>query len=326
MSNDSRKTTKATEGKGGHTPVMRQFFRAKERYPDSILFFRMGDFYEMFYEDAVVVAADLELTLTSRSKGPDGERIPMAGVPHHAAQGYIAELLSRGHKVAICEQMADPATVKGVVPRDVVRVITPGLCLEPGALDARTHNYLLAVCVDDDAFAYAALELTTSELRVGSAPHRDALLSALWRFEPREVLVLGQSEFRDVVAKALPRAAVRIDAGADGDKLDEALARALATDDAQNTALQAGQAERRALGAVVRYAAEAEPQRTIRFERLLRDDASASFVLDAPAVQNLEILRTLGGDRKGSLLHLVDHTVTAMGARLLRERLLAPSA
>ncbi|MEZ4256949.1 MAG: DNA mismatch repair protein MutS [Polyangiales bacterium] len=251
----------------------------------------------------------------------------MAGFRHHAAQGHIAELLSCGREQGgHLRANGGPGNGEGRRSTDVVRVITPGLCLEPGALDARTHNYLLAVCVDDDAFAYAALELTTSELRVGSAPHRDALLSALWRFEPREVLVLGQSEFRDVVAKALPRAAVRIDAGADGDKLDEALARALATDDAQNTALQAGQAERRALGAVVRYAAEAEPQRTIRFERLLRDDASASFVLDAPAVQNLEILRTLGGDRKGSLLHLVDHTVTAMGARLLRERLLAPSA
>ncbi|NCQ59771.1 MAG: DNA mismatch repair protein MutS, partial [Myxococcales bacterium] len=125
-------------GKKKHTPVMLQYLEAKERFPDALLFFRLGDFYEFFFEDAVRVSELLGLQLTSRSKGPDGEPIPMAGLPHHAAASRIAELLTQGQKVAICEQMADPASVRGVVPREVVRVITPGLCLEPDALDARS--------------------------------------------------------------------------------------------------------------------------------------------------------------------------------------------
>ena len=123
-----------------HTPVMQQFFAAKAEYPDSLLFFRMGDFYELFYDDAVVAAEALEITLTSRGKDRKGENIPMAGVPHHAAAGYLARLLDKGFKVSICEQLADPSTVKGIVPRGVVRVATPGLTLEPASLDARADN------------------------------------------------------------------------------------------------------------------------------------------------------------------------------------------
>src|SRR5262245_33291025 len=121
---------------------MQQFFRAKDQHPDALLFFRMGDFYELFYDDAVVASQALDLTLTSRAKGSDGESIPMAGVPWHAAGGYLARLLEKGFKVAICEQMADPATVKGLVPREVVRVVTPGLALDPDSLDARSDNTL----------------------------------------------------------------------------------------------------------------------------------------------------------------------------------------
>src|SRR6266404_4011221 len=124
------------------TPVMQQHAEAKRAHPDAIIFFRLGDFYEMFGDDAVLAAPLLELTLTSRNKGKTDE-IPLAGIPHHAAAGYIARLLSLGHKVAICEQMADPSKVKGIVPREVVRVITPGLVTDEGQLDARANNYLV---------------------------------------------------------------------------------------------------------------------------------------------------------------------------------------
>src|SRR5512138_1818594 len=149
---------------------MRQYAAAKAAYPDAILFFRLGDFYEMFHEDAVVAAKSLDLTLTSRNKGAVDE-VPMAGVPHHAAAGYVARLLAMGHKVAICEQMADPAKCKGIVPRQVVRVITPGLVTDTEQLDARTNHWLLAV--DQDAtsraeVAIALLDLSTGELSAGS--------------------------------------------------------------------------------------------------------------------------------------------------------------
>ena len=126
------------------TPVMRQFHAAKAAHPDAILFFRLGDFYEMFHEDAVVAARALDLTLTSRNKGAKDE-IPMAGVPWHAAAGYVARLLALGHKVAICEQMADPAKTRGIVPREVVRVITPGLVTDGDQLDGRANHWLVAI-------------------------------------------------------------------------------------------------------------------------------------------------------------------------------------
>src|SRR5271167_1636533 len=126
------------------TPVMRQYFAAKSAHPDALLFFRMGDFYELFFEDAVVAARALDLTLTSRNKGAEDE-IPMAGVPHHAASSYIQRLLDQGFKVAICEQMADPSTVKGIVPREVVRVVTPALAYDDAGLVAGRNHFLLAV-------------------------------------------------------------------------------------------------------------------------------------------------------------------------------------
>src|SRR5258706_3237477 len=153
------------------TPVMRQFFAAKGAHPDALLFFRMGDFYELFYDDAVVAARALELTLTARNKGSDDE-IPMAGVPHHAASSYIQRLLAQGFKVAICEQMADPSTVKGIVPREVVRVVTPGIVYDEAGLAARENHYLVAVDrdgtgngpVDGGSYGIAALDMTTGEL------------------------------------------------------------------------------------------------------------------------------------------------------------------
>ena len=148
----------AKAGAGAQSPAMQQFFRAKEQHPDALLFFRMGDFYELFFDDAVIAARALDLTLTSRSKGIDGQEVPMAGVPWHAAGGYLARLLEKGFKVAICEQMADPATVKGIVPREVVRVVTPGLALDPDSLDARADNALVAIAIDGSAHGIDALE------------------------------------------------------------------------------------------------------------------------------------------------------------------------
>src|SRR5580658_7713188 len=130
--------------RASQTPVMRQYLAAKSAHPDALLFFRMGDFYELFFEDAVVAARALELTLTARNKGAEDE-VPMAGVPHHAASGYVQRLLEQGFKVAICEQMADPSKVKGLVPREVVRVVSPGVAFDDAGLEARQNLYLAAV-------------------------------------------------------------------------------------------------------------------------------------------------------------------------------------
>ena len=173
------------------TPVMAQHAAAKQAYPDAVLFFRLGDFYEMFGDDAVLSARLLDLTLTSRNKGKPDE-IPMAGVPHHAAHGYIAKLLELGHKVAICEQMADPSKVKGIVPREVVRVITPGLVTDADQLDGSSNNWLASVDLGPCAVGVALLDLSTGELLAAEVSNLAAVLSEITRALPREVL-LGAS-------------------------------------------------------------------------------------------------------------------------------------
>jgi len=195
------------------TPVMEQFFRAKDQHPDAILFFRMGDFYEMFFEDAVLASELLDITLTSRSKAADGDPIPMAGVPHHAATGYITRLLEKGQRVAICEQMEDPSKCKGVVPREVVRVITPGLVLDPDALDARAHNYLVALVEDPAGWGMASLELSTAEARACTLGDEPGMLAELSRLDPREILLVASPEatarVHDAIARTMPRTCLR---------------------------------------------------------------------------------------------------------------------
>src|SRR5271168_4360479 len=158
------------------TPVMRQFFAAKSAHPDALLFFRMGDFYELFHDDAVVAARALDLTLTARNKGAEDE-IPMAGVPHHAVSAYIQRLLEQGFKVAICEQMADPSKVKGIVPREVVRVVTPGIVFDDAGLPARENLFLVSVEHDGRSWGIGALDVSTGELSACEAFDADAAIA-----------------------------------------------------------------------------------------------------------------------------------------------------
>src|SRR5215471_2976419 len=201
-------------GKKPLSPVMRQYHAAKTAYPDAILFFRMGDFYEMFHDDAVVAARALDLTLTARNKGAADE-VPMAGVPHHAAAGYIAKLLALGHKVAICEQMVDPAKTRGIVPRSVVRVLTPGLVTDGEQIEGRANHFLCAVEASADqggALGLARLDLSTGELAAARIEDAVGLVAELCRLEPREVLVApGAESIFHLAEGAAPRAAVRRD-------------------------------------------------------------------------------------------------------------------
>jgi len=339
---------------------MQQYLRAKESHPDAVLFFRMGDFYEMFYEDAVVAAEFLDIQLTARGTGPDGQKIPMAGVPHHAAAGYVARLLELGRNVALCEQLDDPANVKGPVPREVVRVVTPGLCLEPDALDARTHNHLVAVvpatALGDDGedaeapgmVGLAALEVSTADLRACTVSGPAEALAELVRLEPAEVLLVGPpgtpatghpepdaagddgprpagSFLPAALARALPRVARRArprePRAAEQALLEETFGpgeTATLTDSLDAPA-------RAAVAAVIRYARDAHPRESLAIPRVVAYDPGDRLVLDETAVRNLELVRTLDGDRRGALLALLDETRSPMGARLLRRRLLSPS-
>lgn len=306
---------RGTARKKEHTPVMRQFLRAKAQHPDAIVFFRLGDFYEMFYEDAARAASILDIALTSRGTDPSGTKIPMAGVPHHAAAGYLATLLRHGEKVAICEQMGDAASVRGVVPREVVRVVTPGLCLEPDALDAKAENFVVALTPDG---GIAALEVSTGTLRACGVEIGPHWVGELVRLDPAEVLIPeGHEELATLCQQSLPRAASRVV------QFDP---RRLKLQD-YLTAEQAGELEEcpaaaEAAKLVLEYARAHQTDCRIHVATLY--SAGNRLVLDDAAVRNLELARTLDGQRSGSLLALLDETKTSMGARKLRARLLEP--
>ena len=306
---------RGTARKKDHSPVMRQFLRAKGQHPDAIIFFRLGDFYEMFYEDAVRAAAILDIALTSRGTDPDGSKIPMAGVPHHAAAGYLAGLLRHGEKVAICEQMAESSAARGVVPREVVRVVTPGLCLEPDALDARSENFLVAATRDGGV---AALELSTGTLRACVVELGPQWVGELVRLDPAEVLLeSGASELEALCKQSLPKAALRsVELAAHSELLREHLS------DEQAAELSRQAPAARAASLVLEYAKKHQAASQIHTATLYA--AGDRLVLDDAAVRNLELVRTLDGERRGSVLHLLDETKTPMGARALRSRLLEP--
>jgi DNA mismatch repair protein MutS len=308
---------------------MRQYLDAKSAHPDALLLFRMGDFYELFFEDAVVAARALDLTLTARNKGSDDE-IPMAGVPHHAASAYVQRLLEQGFKVAICEQMADPSKVKGLVPREVVRVVSPGIVYDDAGLAARQNHYLVAVERDErpgGAFGIAALDLSTGELLACEAPDAGSALSELVRLDPREALV--GPEAGDLVKRLSEARGGRAVVRAVEAILDDAGAARVLGDQ-----LGAGEAEascpsapaRRAAARCVATAKVCEAGRPLPVSRLVFYALGETLVLDDATQAHLELVVSADGTERGSLLGQIDATKTAPGARLLRRRLLAPLA
>ncbi|HVJ90955.1 MAG TPA: DNA mismatch repair protein MutS, partial [Labilithrix sp.] len=313
------------KGNGADTPVMRQYLAAKAAHPDALVFFRLGDFYELFFEDAVIAAKVLDLTLTSRNKSAE-DPIPMAGVPQHAASGYVQKLLDQGYKVAICEQMADPATVKGIVPREVVRVATPALAFDDAGLDSKKNLFLMGVEVGSDAtrVGISVLDFSTGELSACEAESAEAALSEMVRLDPREVLLgVGLGPLASAIRMALPRATVREQAEAL--ELKAAVA-------VLDSVLGPGQAKKacasevalRAAARCIALAKACEPGKKLPVTRLLEYPLGDTLVLDDATQRHLELVRTMDGETKGSLLDQIDATKTSPGARLLRRRLLAP--
>jgi DNA mismatch repair protein MutS len=303
------------------TPVMQQHAAAKRAYPDSIVFFRLGDFYEMFGEDAVVASRLLELTLTSRNKGKPDE-VPMAGVPHHSAHSYIGKLLSLGHKIAICEQLADPSTVKGIVPREVVRVITPGLVTDREHLDATTNNYLAAVEVGREGVGIALLDLSTGELVAARLADLTALLGELSRKAPRELVVGFAGDLAASDAEAALGTLRQIGASAlraDPELEPRVAEETLASLDMVELAPEA----RRAVARALRFARACNPGHELPLRRVARYDPSDTLVLDPTAQAHLELVASPAG-KGATLLSVIDETKTPGGARLLRRRLLSP--
>jgi DNA mismatch repair protein MutS len=302
---------------------MQQHAAAKRAYPGAIVFFRLGDFYEMFGEDAVVASKLLDLTLTSRNRGKPDE-IPMAGVPHHAAHGYIARLLELGHQVAICEQMADPSKVKGIVPREVVRVITPGLVTDAQQLTAGTNNFLCAVELGAAGVGIALYDLSTGELQAGSLPDIARILGELGRAAPREVLVGAQAGAGAAVAsvvtaaRSLSGVAVREDPELGEDDERSAL------DAVEQEARSLQPEARRAVARALRFARGCLPLGHIPVRRIARFEPSSTLLIERVAQLHLELTESISGNKQATLLAAIDASCSPAGARLLRRRLLAP--
>ncbi len=304
------------------TPVMQQHAEAKAAYPDAILFFRLGDFYEMFGDDAVLGAQLLDLTLTSRNKGKPDE-IPMAGVPYHAAHGYIARLLAAGRKVALCEQMADPKTTKGIVPRAVVRVITPGTAIHEDQLEGRENNWLAVLELEPNEVGLGFFDVSTGELALGSVPSVAAALAELARVRPREVLLggsLASSDDGQIIAsvrQTLPGMLVSPGAAAAIEELSAELPPGFAE-------VVASPLARAAAGRSLRFARRCNPGNELQPLRCTPLELSDQLLIEPTAEAHLELVRSLSGAGGPTLLQALDLTCTVGGSRLLRRRLCAP--
>jgi len=307
--------------------MFRQYHDIKSRHEDAILMFRMGDFYEMFHDDAITAARTLQITLTTRGKGTTSEA-PMCGVPFHAVDGYIARLTQSGYKVAICEQLEDPATVKGLVKRDVVRVVTPGTVTDSRHLEAGEPNSLGALKSDPAGWGVAWVDLSTGDFRLtrlmGPGAARQAA-DLLARFNCREILI---PEEEDLAATGAFQGVLinRCEGWRFGrDRCREALARHFGTAHLAGFGVDDLDSAIGAAGALLEYLRETQKAELTHLDRLRRFNPGDHLLLDETTVANLELLRTQReGRRRGALLGLLDRTVTGMGGRLLKERLLHP--
>ena len=312
------------------TPMMKQYLEIKKDNPDSILFFRLGDFYEMFADDARLASRELDLTLTSRDHGkhqkPAEEQIPMCGIPYHASESYIARLIAKGYKVAICEQMEDPALAKGLVKRDIIRVVTPGTVIDAACLDDKSSNFLCGIYVDEQSAAAAFCDITTGKahLTAFSGPERvEHVINELGRFSPAEAILNDGAYARQTLCTALrEKFRCRVENGAARRFLldaaeknirrqfgDEALAR-----------LPAGTpAAAMALGGLLDYLYETQKTDLSHINDLDYYEEGRFMELDLTARRNLELTETLRSkEKKGSLLWVLDKTKTPMGGRCLR--------
>jgi DNA mismatch repair protein MutS len=311
---------------------MRQYFEAKRQYRDAIVFFRMGDFYEMFYEDALTAARALELTLTSRSKDSTGGAIPMCGLPYHAADGYIARLVRKGFRVAICEQMEDPRKAKGLVRREVVRVVSPGTLTDAGYLDAREPALLMAIAPlhGGPGYGVALLDVSTGEFTAAEyagADGRQALADELAVLRPREILAPpGAEDVAGLVAEL--RLETRLTPGDAWTFEFESARRALMTQMQTQTLHGFGLDDRPAAtcaaGALVQYLRDTQKADLAHVREIAFRTSADCMVIDPTTLRNLEVIEAADGGRSGSLLHDIDRTITPMGGRLLRAWLLRP--
>ncbi|MDD3882802.1 MAG: DNA mismatch repair protein MutS [Eubacteriales bacterium] len=300
------------------TPMMQQYLSMKEKYKDAILFFRLGDFYEMFFDDARLVSQELELTLTGKDCGLE-ERAPMCGVPYHAANTYISRLIENGHRVAICEQMEDPALAKGLVTREVIRIVTPGTVMDQSMLPDKRNNFLLAIVPRGKGAGMAMCDVSTGEFSVFSVRNRESIPDELARISPTEI-VLQKEETRAEIASFPASVTVFSPVGFSHKRAVDCLKKHFEVDTTEALGLSEEDApEQDAAGLLMAYLNETQKNALEHITRINRYAGDIHMALDRSTRRNLELTEPIrGSGKKGTLLWLLDRTSTAMGGRMLR--------
>ena len=305
------------------TPMIQQYLQIKEKHPDAILFYRMGDFYEMFFEDAKLASTILDITLTSRDKNKE-DSVPLCGIPYHAASAYIQKLIDHGYKVAICEQMEEASKAKGIVKREVIRVITPGMILEDEFLPPKANNFLMAVSTGEDRFGLSFLDASTGDFLATEVRTVQSLLDEVMRVEPKEIL-LAESSKGSISMKQLMKSFAHTlysplpeDVFSPDRSRERLLALGLSLPEENMEAL-------RAVGAILFYVQETQKNHPGHLSRVELYHVQDYMVLDETTRKNLELFENMQNrTRKGSLLEVLDDTVTPMGGRMLKRWLGSP--
>ena len=306
------------------TPMMKQYMQTKEEYKDCILFYRLGDFYEMFFDDALTASKELEITLTGKNCGLE-ERAPMCGIPYHAVDSYLNRLVSKGYKVAICEQVEDPKTAKGIVKREVIRVVTPGTNLDTQGLDETKNNYIMCIVYMADRYGLSVADVTTGEYLVTELDSQTKLMDELYKFMPSEI-VCNEAFYMsgldlDDLKNRLHMAIYSLEAWYFDDALcRETLQEHFKVASLEGIGLSDYECGMIASGALLKYLEETQKNSLSHMSRLTRYATGNYMVLDSATRRNLELVETLREKKKrGSLLWVLDKTKTAMGARTLRK-------
>ena len=314
------------------SPMMQKYLETKEKYKDCILFYRLGDFYEMFFEDAIIASKELEITLTGKDCGLE-ERAPMAGVPHHAAENYAAKLLEKGYKVAICEQLEDPKTAKGIVERGVIRILTPGTIVESNLLEEKKNNYIMCICKTGLYYGISVCDISTGEFyssEIKGENNFEILLDEIARFSPSEIIANSMMfECKDELDKIKERFNIYMNRFNDKFFLEDegnlALDYNIIENKKQVTSLKERKLAVKSINALLEYLNETQMTSLEHINTITLYSISKYMLLDVTARRNLEITEKMRDkSKKGTLLWVLDKTSTSMGGRLLRRWLNDP--
>ena len=304
------------------TPMMTQYLKTKEEYEDCILFYRLGDFYEMFFDDAIKASKELEITLTGKDCGLS-ERAPMCGVPFHSASVYIAKLIEKGYKVAICEQVEDPKTAKGIVKREVIRVVTPGTVVDEELLDEKNNNYLAVIYSQRDKYGFAVSDISTGEIYTTEISGADEALNEIARYEPKEIL-LNSDAAEKLSAQVELRFHITPDECTDdffeNSEFEKNILQQFGKNSLLEIALDTKPYAVRAVGAMIAYLEHTQKTSLTYLNTINTYEVNQYMDIDVNTRRNLEITETMRDKvKRGSLLWVLDNTETSMGARLLKQ-------